>query len=308
MKAVVTGSTGFVGRWLVDELLRYGDEVIAFVRDKKNVPKEWYASSKVTIVESCLADYKKLMENSDFVEKADLFFHFAWNGTSGINRNNIDIQMQNIDASCDAIKLAKKMGCKRYIYAGSIMEYDALKSFQTESLSVSGNVYSMAKATADYMLRTIAKSEEIEYVKVIISNIFGVGEKSERFINSILKKMMADEEILLSKCTQRYDFIYVSDAVKAIALVGKKGINFKSYYIGNSEQHSLKEFVMRMYETIGSQSKLNFGAIKMCGEPLDYKEFNTHKLKDEMNFVPEIKFEDGIKLLSKWIEEGEKSE
>ena len=98
------------------------------------------------------------------------------------------------------------------------------------------------------------------------------------------------------------------DAVKAITLVGKKGINLQSYYIGNSEQYALKEFVMRMYETIGSHSQLNFGAIKMCGEPLDYKEFDTHKLKDEMNFVPEIKFEDGIKLLSKWIEEGEKSE
>lgn len=308
MKAVVTGSTGFVGRWLVHELLRCGDEVIVFVRDKKKVPKEWDESREVTIVESSLADYKKLIENSNFVQKADLFFHFAWNGTSGIDRNNIDIQMQNISASCDAIKLAKKMECKRFIYAGSIMEYDALKSFNTELLGVNGNVYSMAKATADYMLRTLAKSEEIEYVKVIISNIFGVGEKSERFINSILKKMMVNEEISLTKCTQQYDFIYVLDAVKAITLVGKKGINLQSYYIGNSEQYALKEFVMRMYETIGSHSQLNFGAIKMCGEPLDYKEFDTHKLKDEMNFVPEIKFEDGIKLLSKWIEEGEKSE
>ena len=82
MKAVVTGATGFVGTWLVRELLSQGHRVTVIVRDKKKLSAD--LSGQVHVVEATLSDLKEIDVNKFEEQKADFFFHFAWAGTSGM--------------------------------------------------------------------------------------------------------------------------------------------------------------------------------------------------------------------------------
>lgn len=294
MKAVVTGATGFIGTALVEELLTQGYDIIAVVRDIKSISSKWLEDSRIEVVEYKVETLSAM--------KADVFFHFAWKGTAGDSRADVNIQLDNAKLACEAVTLAKAMGCKRFIHAGSLMSYEVLNGFASEDyLPAKSRVYSISKLTAEYMSKTIAVAEQIEYVNVIISNVYGVGERSTRFINATVKKMLANETIPLTAGTQVYDFIYVTDAVKAIILVAEKGQNLGNYYIGNSNQIQLREFVKRMYKVLDSQSELLFGAVPMEAIVLDYKELNTTRLESELGFVPEVSFEEGIKRLSDWI-------
>ena len=305
----MTGATGFLGKWLIEELLNQSYEVLAIARDISKIPSNWDNRNDVISMQCTLEDYSVLLENEEFVENADVFFHLAWAGTSGMDRADISLQLANIQATCNAVMLAKKMGCKRFIHAGSIMEYETIKSFAIDGFVPGmGSIYSIAKTTSDYMARTVAVKEGIEYINVIISNIYGEGEFSARFINTMLRKMLADEVIELTECTQKYDFIYVSDAVKAIRLVAENGKTFENYYIGNSEQRILKEYVLDMHKVVGSSSELQFGKVKMGSVTLDYKEFDTYKLENEFGFKTEVDFEEGITRLSKWIQSEDKYE
>lgn len=309
MKAVVTGATGFLGKWLIEELLKQDYKVLAIVRDISKCPLAWGTSENVEVAQYALTDFHKLVSDETFVEQADIFFHLAWAGTSGMDRADIDMQLDNVRASCDAVCLAKKMGCRRFIHAGSIMEYETIKSFSTDRfVSGMGSIYSIAKTTSDYMARTVAVREEIEYINIIISNIYGVGERSARFINTMLRKMLAGEALALTEGTQKYDFIYASDAVKAIILVAERGNNLENYYIGNSKQRLLREFVLSMHETVRSTSELHFGEVKMGSVLLNYDEFDTYKLEHDLGFKSEITFEQGITLLSEWIRAEENDE
>lgn len=299
MKVVVTGATGFVGRWLVNELLGQKEQVTIVVRNRERVPKEW--NGFLYIVEAPGEQGAKL-SSGDFPEgKADIFFHLAWDGTSGQGRADVRRQLQNVQMACDMVSLAKNLHCKRFVNAGSVMEYEAMQYIlEAGSEPGPGYIYSTAKLAADFMAKTEAVRAGMDYINVVISNIYGPGEQSERFLNMTLRKMMNHESIPLTHGNQLYDFIYVSDAVKAIILAAKKGEKNSAYYIGNRDRFPLKYFIMRMKEVLNSRSELLFGEVPFRGTDLKDYELGTEKL-ERLGYVPEIDFSMGIKLTGEWI-------
>ena len=303
MKAVVTGATGFVGKWLVEELLRQGDEVTVIVRNSNSVPCNW--KTQVHIVEASLEQLSHLTVNDFNMATADMFFHFAWAGTSGMDRADTEMQLANVQYACDAVRLASILNCKRFVNAGSIMEYEAMAYVPQDTTKPGmGYIYSIAKLTADCMAKTVATKEKIGYINVIISNIYGIGEKSARFLNTTMRKMLNNERIPLTHGEQLYDFIYVEDAVKAIILAGKEGIENSSYYIGNVDQKPLKEYIVEMRDVLKSVSELAFGEVPFVGPRLTYHEFSTRGLT-ELGFFPAVSFAEGIKLTKDWMVEVE---
>lgn len=84
------------------------------------------------------------------------------------------------------------------------------------------------------MARAIAGSLGIDYIRAVISNIYGAGEKSPRLINTTIRKLLNGEHCAFSAGEQLYDFIYVTDAAKMFAALGDSGKSNKTYYIGDS--------------------------------------------------------------------------
>ncbi len=301
MKAAITGATGFVGKQVVWELLSCGAEVVVFVRDTGKIPKEW--ENTVEVVSCGLEELSKIKPDESRFGKIDYFFHFAWNGTSGNNRADIDMQLNNVRYTCDAVCLAAGLGCKRFIYAGSIMEYEVFHLLTKDGCAPGlGNIYSTAKLTADFMARLTAVKHGIDFINVIISNIYGAGERSARFFNSTIMKMLRNEDIPLTEGKQLYDFIYITDAATMICRAGFYGRKNESYYIGNVVQKPLKEYILQMKKVSGSSSQLLFGKVPFSGEALSYEEFDTKKAERELGYTPCVDFEQGIRNYIDWIE------
>lgn len=298
--AIVTGATGFVGQWLVKELYRSGYNVTAVVRNIQKVPDDW--EEKIEIVECDINNYGNVAKDIFRFSEYDFFFHFAWAGTSGPERADYKIQLKNVYAACEALKLSKRLGCRRFINAGSVMEYEAMQHIPQDGVQPSvGFIYSTAKLTADFMLKSLASQEKIEYINVIISNIYGVGEISERFLNQLLRKMISNQRIILTSGEQLYDFIYVTDAVKGIVYAAQNGEKNSAYYIGSRTPYPLKTFILQIKEILGSNAELAFGDMPYNGTKLSYKEFDTNKLYD-MGYCMEVSFQEGIIKTSEWIQ------
>ena len=301
-KAVVTGANGFVGSALLKLLSEKGVKVIAVVRNEASVVEHIRNLPNVSLC-FCdmdhITDLVRLVLDRDF----DVFFHFAWEGTAGPERANINLQLDNIRRTCDAVAVAKGLGCSKFVNACSIMQYEAAKYVPQDNSSPGmGSIYSEAKQAADLMAKTLSVKLGLNYNGVIISNIYGPYEKSERFLNTVLRKLLKDEEVNLTECTQLYDFIFIDDAIEAIYRVAdSKNIVNESVYIGNEKQTPLNEFVLTMYEITQSKSALNFGAIPYHGVPLSYNEFDTGKLKRKLDFIPKTSFGDGVRITVDWL-------
>lgn len=300
-KVVITGASGFVGTALCKELADRGIEVFAVVRSTSNI-HHLESIENVKIVYCELEDILQL-PNKITDCNIDAFFHFAWTGTAGALRGNYDVQINNLRYACDAVEASSNLKCKKFIFASSVMEYELVASMECEKLPSINTLYNSAKLAANYMLRALTAHYGIEYIRAVISNIYGPGEKSPRLINSSIRKLCNGEHCSFSAGEQMYDFIYITDAVKAIAAIAEKGINNRTYYIGSTNPRPLKEFLIEMKNQIDPELEIGLGELPFDGISLSYNEFDIHAVETDTAFVPTIPFCVGIKKTLEWIKE-----
>lgn len=143
----------------------------------------------------------------------------------------------------------------------------------------------------------------IEYIRAVISNIFGPGEKSPRLVNTSLRKMINGDHCAFSAGEQIYDFIYITDAAKAFVAIGKKGRPNKSYYIGSLSPRPLRDYLIEMRDCVDLKIQIGLGELPFNGVSLTYEEFDIEAVKKDTGFVPEVPFGEGIKKTVKWLKE-----
>ena len=301
-KVIVTGANGFVGSAVCKELSEKGIEVIAVIRDEEENISSIACVDNLKIVYCDLSNFRKL---GDIILDRDIdaLFHFAWVGSAGPLRGNSDVQVKNVQYTCDTVMACSEMGCKRFIFASSIMEYEIQALMETETTPEINSLYCSAKIAADYMARTISGSYGIDYIRAVISNIYGPGELSPRLINTSIRKMLKGEHCSFSEGKQLYDFIYISDAAKAFVSLGEKGKTNKTYYIGSLDPKPLREFLIEMRDCVDSNIVIGLGEIPFGGISLSYNEFDIYALKSDTGFSPEVSFGEGIKRTIDWISE-----
>ena len=299
-KVIITGASGFIGLALTKQLSLKGYEIYALVRneDKKHL---FNNIKNVNIIISGLdniAILKDTLEGNTF----KYFFHLAWDGTSGKDRENYEKQLANVNYTCEAVKVAKALACERFIYAGSLMEYESINYIPISGSKPALNyIYRTAKLTAHYMAKAISVGLGLDFSIGIISNAYGEGELSERLINSTIRKMLNGEKVSFTAGEQLYDFIYISDVAKAFIAIAEEGKPYGNYYIGNKEQRKLKEFLLELRDCVNKNVELGLGEIPFDGISLNYELIDTNKLYEDTSFYCEVDFKSGINETVKWI-------
>lgn len=304
IKAIVTGANGFVGTAVCKALAAKGVQIIAIVRNEEEDVTEICQLQNIRIIVCDMSDFGKLMDVIPDRD-VDVFYHFAWCGSSGPLRGDDKVQLQNIQFTCDAVKACAKMGCKRFVFASSIMEYEIQAIMDSQATPGINTLYSSAKVATDYMARTLAGAKGIEYIRAVISNIYGPGEKSPRLINTSLRKLLLGEHCSFSAGEQMYDFVYIDDAAEIFIALGEKGKANKTYYIGSMTPRPLKEFLIIMKNQVDPSIEIGLGEILFDGISLSYKEFDINAVYEDTGFVPNVSFEAGIQKTIEWIKEEE---
>ncbi len=301
-KAIVTGANGFVGSAVCKELSDNGVEVLAIIRHPDEPIANISELKGLRIIYCDLVDFGKL---ADIIPDRDIdvFYHFAWVGSAGPLRGDADVQMNNVKYTCDTVKACEKMRCKRFVFASSIMEYEIEAVMASETTPGINTLYCSAKVAADYMARTIAGNVGIDYIRAVISNIYGPGEMSPRLVNTSLRKMLKGEHGAFSAGEQMYDFIYISDAAKTFFAIGEAGKPNKTYYIGSQQPRPLKEFLLDMKDCVNPGINIGLGEIPFNGVSLTYQEFDINAVKDDTGFIPEVPFCEGIGKTIEWMKE-----
>jgi nucleoside-diphosphate-sugar epimerase len=223
-KVIITGADGFVGSYTVQHFLNNGKTVLAL--DMGPEPRRLKEHKNLTYMQCDITDIKGMMEK---IHQGvyDTFIHFAWAGSAGPARVDYNLQMQNALNTVECLKAAKELGCTRFVCAGSSMEYEGEAAIHSQgSHPGMAYIYGMGKHIAHCMCKSVAANIGIDLLWPMITNAYGVGEFSPRFVNTTLRKIINGEPIQFTAATQNYDFVYVSDVAKAFYLVAEKGKPF----------------------------------------------------------------------------------
>ena len=302
MGVIVTGANGFIGKKLVFELANRKIEVIALDICFDDILLNNPLIHCIDVTNMKTSDLVSLIPKGQY----DCLFHLAWAGTSGPNRANYNMQLDNIKLVCQFVELCKEINCHRFLYASSINEMETYEYLQQDNINPTGGyIYGTGKLAAHLMGETLAKINGIDFIPVIITNIYGVGEKSARLIYSSIIKLIKKEHCSFTEGNQMYDFIYITDAINSIIEVGKKGKAFNRYYIGSGDPKPLKEFLIKMRDIVSPKTEIGLGEIPFKGTDISYRQFDLKKVERDTGYVNSISFECGIKMTYDWIKNGE---
>lgn len=297
-QVIITGAGGFIGRALSLHLAQQGVQVYAVQRPKSPAAQLAIQHPNILPVRCALGSLHTLLALLPSAAY-DAWYHLAWAGTSGKERTDYRLQLSNVAFACDAIEACAALGCKRFIQAGSIMSYESMHYHLSAHESVPPSyLYGVMKQTAHNLLQAVAKELHISYSQALLSNVYGEGEQSERFINATLRKLLRGERVSFTDGEKPYDFIHISDAVRALSCIGREGRDQQSYYVGNPEPTLLKTYIEQLYAAVHPGQKPVLGEIPSAHPCLTYTEFDTHALSREFGFTPRVPFAEGILALT----------
>lgn len=302
-KAIITGPTGSIGIALINKLISENIEVVAVCRPGSKRISRIPQPDKVQITECGLDEISKL---GDMINGgADVFYHFAWDGTFGNSRNDMRLQNDNIKYALDAVTVAKELGCSKFIGAGSQAEYGRVEGvLRPDTPAFPENGYGIAKLCAGQMTRIMCEQLGIEHVWTRILSIYGPYDGENTMIMSVISKLLKGEKPSLTPGGQMWDYLYSKDVANAFYLLGEKGKNGSIYCLGGGEARPLKEYVEILKDAIDEKLELGFGDVPYGDKQVMHLCADITNLTEDTGFRPEVRFEDGIRETIEWVKNG----
>lgn len=310
MNILVTGVTSFIGRALVKELLSEGYDVYGIVRptsgNKDDLPE------KLRLI-TCD------MNEVDRLERLDLppmyaCVHLAWDGIGKDGRANAEIQSFNKEHTVDLVRVSKKLGCARFLFAGSQAEYGVTLQRVDEGVSPADEIdertacfplseYGKAKLEILKAAGDLCRELDMTYIHMRLFSSYGVGDHETSLVSACVRAFVNDEHISLSSCRQLWNYIHVRDTAKAIADLVSCVMTFAEedepedhvVNVAGEDTRLLRHFVEAIHRTINAGSFDCSRASEKIAEGTPYLNPSIKKLKALTGFRQTVSFEEGIR-------------
>lgn len=264
---LVTGATGFLGSWLVKQLLESGGDIVCLIRDW--IPQCELVRTgmidRVSVVRGDVRD-QAVLERVLGEYETDTVFHLAAQTIVGIaERNPISTFESNIQGTWALLEACRRSpGVHQIVVASSDKAYGTQEELPYhEAMSMQGHhPYAVSKSCADLIARTYAETYNLPVATTRCGNFFGGGDLNwNRIVPGTIRSILrGDRPIIRSDGRPIRDCIYVEDGAAAYILLAEKlatqpelageAFNFSSEF-----KIRVIELVKRILELMGSDLK-----------------------------------------------------
>ena len=326
MKILITGASGFIGSFIVEEALKRGFETWAAIR--KSSSKEWLQDERIRFIELNLSSKAQLVEQlrgQDF----DYVVHAA-----GVTKclNKADFHRINTEGTKNLVEalLEVEMPLKRFVFVSSLSIFGAIKEQQPyEAIRESdtpqpNTAYGRSKLAAEQYLE---KKKGLPYIILRPTGVYGPREK-DYFI--MAKSIQQHSDFAVGYKRQDITFVYVKDVVQAVFLALEKGEDGRKYFLSDGEVYQSATFSNLIHEALGRPWWIRITApvwvlriVTFFGEyigrmtgkvtALNNDKYNILKQRnwrcdiqpaiDELGYQPNYKLKQGVEETIKWYKD-----
>ena len=331
-RILITGASGFIGSFIVEEALNRGFETWAAVR--KSSSREFLQDERIHFIELNLSSEEQLKQQLkdiqfDYVVHAagvtkclhkEDFFRINTEGTKNLVRALLDLQMP----------------LKRFVYIsslsimGAIREEQPYKEIREQDKAKPNTAYGKSKLEAEQWLVSLNKELEKRNEKLlpyVILRPTGVYGPRERDYFMMAKSIQSHTDFAVGFKQQDITFVYVTDVVQAVFLAMEKGQTGRCYFLSDGEVYQSSTFSDLIRKELGNPWWIRITAplwllriITFCGEymghitgkvtALNNDKYNIMKQRNwrcdinparqELGYEPQVKLEEGVRRSIAW--------
>ncbi len=327
MKILITGASGFIGSFVVEEALRRGFETWAGVR--RTSSRRYLQDERIHFIdldfssESALAD---ALRGHDF----DYIVHAA-GVTKCLHRD--DFMKVNYEGTKNLVNaiLKLRMPIKRFVYMSSLSVYGAIKEKQPyqeieeHDTPRPNTAYGKSKLMAERFLDSIGN--DFNYIVLRPTGVYGPREK-DYFV--MAKSIRDHVDFAVGYRRQDITFIYVEDLVQAVFLALDHGMSGRKYFLSDGDVYQSSTFSDYIHDELGKPWWIRITApvwvlrlVTLVGEyvgratgkliVLNNDKFNILRQRnwrcdiepacDELGFTPHFKLSEGVRKAMEWYKE-----
>jgi UDP-glucose 4-epimerase len=311
-KILVIGGAGFIGGFVVSELLKHPVKQVIiydnFARGTQDNIRESLKDPRCSVFpfggdvrETDILD--KAMEGMDYV------FHLAamWLlHCKDFPRTAFDV---NISGTFNVLEACVKHNIKKLVYSSSASVYgDAVEVPMTEDHPFNNrNFYGSTKIAGEAMCTAFNDRYGLPIVGLRYMNVYGPGQDQDAAYSGVVPIMLnkiADNEqpLINGDGSQAYDFIYVEDVARANIAALMSDVNLGYYNVGTEIQTTIKT----LCETILDLKKSSLTVKYVPYSADDIRQLvqnrigSAKKAKEEIQFEYKYSLKDGLQKLIEW--------
>jgi nucleoside-diphosphate-sugar epimerase len=304
IRAVVLGSSGFIGRWVARELCKRGAHVHLVVRDRHAVKK--------TFVEY---DIKGEVFEMDLVKpdclptllhevRPSITFNLAGYGVDPSERDEETAYKTNsnlLETLCSAVAEARdpQWPGQDLVHVGSALEYGTIHGNLAEDSTPSPTTsYGKSKLAGTSLLARNCRTQQLSGLTARLFTVFGPGEHSGRLLPSLIEAARIGNPVPLTAGAQERDFTYVADVADGLLRLGLTTTPQPGEVVNlaTGRLTSVRSFAETAARILGiTQDRLRFGAKPMRSQEMQHAAVTVERLRRLTSWKPTTSVEAGIR-------------
>ena len=312
MRIVITGGAGFIGGNFVNYMVdKYPEDYficIDFLTYAGNLEtlESIINNENFKFIKADITNRTKIYDIFD-KEKPDIVVNFAAESHVDRSIENPEIFLQtNIIGTSVLLDACIKYGNIRFHQVSTDEVYgdlplDRPDLFFTEETPLhTSSPYSASKASADLLVQAYQRTFSLPTTISRCSNNYGPYHFPEKLIPLMIVKALANEKMPVYGSGENVrDWLYVKDHCKAIDMIIRKGKIGEVYNVGGNNEKTNIEVVKLILDELGKSKDLIIYVEDRKGHDQRYA-IDPSKIKRDLGWFPETKFEEGIKNTIKW--------
>ena len=319
---LITGATGFIGSLLVKILLFVNSKlnlnitVYALCRNSDKANKIYEEFLEESALHFVVCDL--LLEEFNFTVPVNYIVHAASITTSKIMvQKPVDVILTAVEGTRKLLNYAKDIKVKKFLYISSMEMYGNMHKdgFTYEQdlgyldLSNIRSCYPESKRLCEVLCNAYVKQYGVNACCARLAQTFGAGilPGENRVFAQIARAAMNEENILLhTKGLSEGNYVYSTDAIKAILLILLRGIPGNAYNVVNERNHMTISEMANLVASVIAKGKIkvlfdipNNG--NTYGYAQDVKLNLSSKKLQSLNWMPQYNLETMFKKTIEYL-------
>lgn len=313
-RIMITGGAGFVGSFLVEQLLKEGVAKIVildnFIRGSESNIRDALDTGKVHLIKGDIRNLPLIIEA---FSEIDYCFHLAALRITHCAAEPREALSIMYDGTFNVLEACVDHKIKKVVFSSSASVYGQADVFPTPETQHPYNNYTLygaAKMANELMLRSFYQMYGLDFVALRYFNIYGPrmdthGKYTEVLVRWYRLIKEGKAPLIYGDGKQTMDFVYVGDIARANIAALKSAETNVAFNIARSEETSLEELCYAMIEAMGADVKPEFvplpedrGKVEVMRRLAD-----VSQAREKLGFEARISLKEGLKSLVKWLDE-----